>query len=98
MIDLQPEYLKIIKEILAQHVPNCEVRAYGSRITGKAHKYSDLDLVIIGKQRLKSETISALKEAFAISDLPIIIDVHDWHAIPTSFREIIEAKYEKFNF
>ena len=46
MIDLQPDHLALIQTILAQHVPQAEVRAFGSRVTGAARNYSDLDLVV----------------------------------------------------
>jgi hypothetical protein len=36
----------------------------------------------------------ALKDAFSASDLPIAIDVVDWHAISPEFRAEIERGYE----
>ena len=38
--------LNILKNILKDFCPNSEVYAYGSRINGKAHEGSDLDLTI----------------------------------------------------
>jgi len=38
--------LAIVKAILARHVPDAVVWVFGSRATGKAKKYSDLDLCI----------------------------------------------------
>jgi len=31
-IDLSPSQQKIVCELLAQHMPECEVRAFGSRV------------------------------------------------------------------
>ena len=34
LIDLNPNYFAIVERILAEHVPECEVRAFGSRHPG----------------------------------------------------------------
>ncbi|MCK5595360.1 nucleotidyltransferase domain-containing protein, partial [bacterium] len=52
MIDISQHQLKIIKKILRKHVSDCEVRAFGSRVTLTAKNYSDLDLAIVGKTKL----------------------------------------------
>lgn len=45
MIDLLPRHLELVKKILEAHLPRVEVKVFGSRATGKAQPYSDLDLV-----------------------------------------------------
>ena len=92
MIDLAPESLAIVRNLLAELLPDCEVRAFGSRVTGNAKPYSDLDLVLRGPARLPLGRLTAVREAFAESDLPIRVDVIDWHAISENFRTIIAAK------
>lgn len=94
MIDLEAEDLEVIKGILKQWVPDCEVRAYGSRVKGTARKYSDLDLELIGKNPIENTRIEALREAFAVSDLPIIVDVQDQARISLEFRRVIDQQYE----
>jgi len=94
MIDLAPEQLALVLRLLAAHVPDCEVRAFGSRVTGKAKSYSDLDIVLHGPTRLSLVRLAALREAFAESELSIRVDVIDWHAILESFRKVISAKSE----
>lgn len=94
MIDIEPKHLELIKRILAEHVPDCEVRAFGSRVTGTAGSYSDLDIAVIGAEKMDWRKIEALKDAFAESDLPIIVDVIDGNAISESFREVVEKRYE----
>ena len=94
MIDIEEQYLAEIQRILNEQAPNCEVRAFGSRIEGNADKYSDLDLVLVGNEELNWRKIESLKDAFAASDLPIIVDVIDWHTISDEFRAVIEKSYE----
>ncbi len=86
MIDLMPDHLKIVRDILQRHVPKCEVRAFGSRVTGKAWRYSDLDLAIVGEQKLDWSVMASLREAFEASDLTIIID---WRSTSDRFKQII---------
>ena len=93
MIDLSPNHLRTVKQILAEHVPACEVRAFGSRVTQSAKKYSDLDLAVVGVTALDRNTLARLKEASEDSDLSILVDVLDWQEISQSFREIIAKDY-----
>ncbi len=93
MIDLNPNHLATVERILTEHVPECEVRAFGSRATWTAKDYSDLDLAVVGKGPLDWKTLGRLREAFEESDLPIRVDVLDWHAISESFRDVIEREY-----
>ncbi|MEK7476067.1 MAG: restriction endonuclease subunit S [Candidatus Coatesbacteria bacterium] len=94
MIDLRPDHLKIVLDILHEHVPDREVRAFGSRATWTAKDHSDLDLAIVGKEKLDWQLLARIKEAFSDSDLPIRVDVLDWHGISDSFRKVIEKGYE----
>jgi predicted nucleotidyltransferase len=91
MIDLSPDHLKIIKAILSKHIPHCEVRVFGSRATGRAWRYSDLDLLIVGPGLLDLSTLGRLMEDFEDSDLPMVVDIVDWHGISEEFRAAIEG-------
>ncbi|MCK5494549.1 MAG: nucleotidyltransferase domain-containing protein [Candidatus Omnitrophica bacterium] len=94
MIDVLPHDLKIIKQILKKYVPDCEIRAFGSRVAGKAKVYSDLDLVIVGAKKIERKNMVVLKEAFEDSKLNFRVDIIDWQTISKSFRKIIESEYE----
>lgn len=94
MIDATEEQLKIIVDILKRFVPHCEVRAFGSRYKGTSKDYSDLDLAIVGEDKLDENVIANLKYAFEESDLPYRVDVLDWHAVSSEFRKVIEKGYE----
>ena len=93
MIDLRPDHLDTVQCILAEHVPECEVRAFGSRAAWTAKDYSDLDLAVVSAGPLHWRILGRLKEAFEESSLPMRVDVLDWHAIPDSFRQVIERGY-----
>lgn len=57
MIDVAPQYLQIVKDILKKNIPEYEVRAFGSRVTGKAKTYSDLDLVIMSSNPIDKKIL-----------------------------------------
>ncbi len=94
MIDLAPRHLAEVRALLAAHVPECEVRAFGSRTKGTAKPHSDLDLALVGPGRLEAKRLADLREAFAESELPFRVDVLDWHGIGENFRHIVAAGYE----
>ena len=94
MIDVAPQYLQIIKDIIKKNIPEYEVRAFGSRVTGKAKTYSDLDLVIMSARPIDKKILYSTEEEFAESDLPFRVEILDWQMIPESFQKIINEKYE----
>ncbi len=91
-LDLPPEDLRIVRDLLAQLAPGTEIWAFGSRVTGEAHASSDLDLVIVDTPDAPSagRQAAALKSALAESALPILVDVLAWSQIPPAFRREIE--------
>jgi len=90
LIDIRPDHLRIVLDILERHVPDREVWAFGSRATWKTKDYSDLDLAVIGDTPLDFKVAGALADDFAESDLPYKVDVVDWATTSESFRKIIE--------
>lgn len=94
MIDLDHSQFKIVQQILQQHAPEYEVRAFGSRVIGTASRFSDLDLALVGGQPVEWQRVEALKDAFAESDLAIMVDVLDWHRISEGFRQKVGDLYE----
>jgi len=93
MIDVGPEELRLIENLLRTHVPAAEVRAFGSRIKGTAAVHSDLDLAILAPSPLPLSTLGDLTEAFQESNLPFSVDLVDWQTITPSFRQFIEQQF-----
>ena len=82
--------LEILKNILEDFCPNSEVLAYGSRINGKAHDGSDLDLTI--KNFPKDKYLFELKEIFSNSNISFLIDINLYEDLPMSFQQEIDKK------
>ncbi len=94
MMDLDDGHLWIVKRILSEYFPHCEIRAFGSRVDGKAKKFSDLDIVVMSEAPVPGNRMMAAREAFSESDLPFRVDLLDWSSVGSKFRNIISRKYE----
>lgn len=93
-LDIRPDHLAIVRQILQRHIPHYEVLAFGSRVRGNAKPYSDLDLVVMtAKQPLTLAEHADLADAFSESDLPWKVDLADWCLIDDEFKEIIRQQY-----
>ena len=93
MIEMSAAQMDEVQRILLEHVPECEVRAFGSRVTGRVKPWSDLDLAVIADQPLGFRRLGLLVEAFQESTLPFRVDVLDWHETSPSFQAIIAEQY-----
>jgi predicted nucleotidyltransferase len=93
-MDLSADYLTIVRAILAKHVPDAEVRVFGSRATHNAKAHSDLDLAILGREKTAENSLANLKAAFDETDLPFRVDVVDWRSLPESFVKLLDGGYD----
>ena len=94
-LNLAPRHLETLRGLLAAHVPQAEVWAYGSRVNGPAHQGSNLDMVLRNPADLQAEVKGwgELQEALQESDLPMLVETHIWGWLPPSFQRNIEARY-----
>jgi len=95
-LPLQARHLEPLRRLIAAHLPDEEVWAYGSRVAGTAHDTSDLDLVVRHPADLQAKQGSAfwdLKEAISESNLPLLIELFDWARLPPAFRDNITEQH-----
>jgi predicted nucleotidyltransferase len=96
-IDLAPADLAILCAVLAIYLPSgTAIWVFGSRATGGARRYSDIDLALEGTEPLDADVLGALRDALSESDLTIKTDVVDLRAVDPSFRRIIEGQLVPF--
>lgn len=88
-LEIRPEHWSLVRAILKEQVPECNVWAFGSRCQGRARPYSDLDLAIESDRPLGLARLGALAEAFSESDLPWRVDLIDWCSAGETFRRVI---------
>jgi type I restriction enzyme S subunit len=92
MLDVTGEQLDELRGILTRLAPGCTVTAFGSRVTGGARPFSDLDIVIRGSERMSIRRRALLREALEDSELPFIVDFHDWEDTDEAMRNAITAR------
>lgn len=94
-LHLLPRHLDQVVAILRRQVPGVEVWAYGSRVDGTRYDGSDLDLALRapGLAKIAYDRLRGLRYALRESNIPIIVDVRDWAAIPESYQREIERHY-----
>ena len=97
VLHLPPRYLQQVQALLRAHLPNAQIWAYGSRVNGDHYEASDLDLVVrfpeAMQQTRRYQALNDAKAALSESDLPIIVQIVDWDAIPHSFHDEILVRY-----
>ena len=73
-LHLPQRYRRILEALLREHVPDAEVWAYGSRVTGESHDGCDLDLVVRGPElKPLGDAFFQLLEAIEKSNIPILV-------------------------
>lgn len=92
MLSLDPDDVQIIRDILARHVPDRQVWAFGSRATGKdVRQFSDLDLAVEGV--LPWGLHGILDDAFDESLLPIKVEIIATGDVDQAFLDRIRKDF-----
>ena len=94
-LHLSPRHCEEIEALLHKHLPDVEVWAYGSRVNGRSHDGSDLDLVLRGPKLAEIDTsrIVDFIEALQDSTIPFLVEARDWTRLPESFHREIEREH-----
>lgn len=92
-IDLSSDELAMVRSILGTHLPPAtRVWVFGSRATGTAVRYSDLDLALEGQEPFGLDVLGDVVAALSESDLPYKVDVIDLRSVDPGFRAMIEPE------
>ena len=94
-LHLSPRHREEIEALLRKHLPNVEIWAYGSRVNGRSHDGSDLDLVLRGPTLAAIDTsrIVDFIETLQDSTIPFLVEARDWACLPESFHREIEREH-----
>ena len=89
---LTPDHARSVRSILDSVIPAAQVRVFGSRATGRARPFSDLDLLIVQPARLSWLQRADLSDRFEASDLPFRVDVVELDALPQGMAERVSGE------
>ncbi len=92
---LRDQDRQLLRDLLDTYLPGVKARAYGSRVTGKAHVASDLDLALMrtDTQPIDFTAMENFRQAVNDSNIPILVDARDWARLPKSFHTEIEKSF-----
>lgn len=91
-ISLSDDQLRVVRGILGDVLPGATVRVFGSRATGRARPYSDLDLLFESPDRLELRDRATLQDRFEASELPFRVDLVDAAGLASGVRERVQAE------
>jgi len=83
---LTKEQLTIIRGFFPQ---GCDVKLFGSRVTGNFRENSDLDVCILSG--LSRSSVTEIIDYFEESDLPFTVDVVLYRDCSADFKKIIDS-------
>jgi predicted nucleotidyltransferase len=91
-VTLSPEQLHDVRQIIGQVIPGAQVWVFGSRVTGRARPFSDLDLLFTQPPQLSWKQRAALTDAFEASRLPFCVDVVESAGLAPGVAERIQSE------
>ena len=77
----------VVRAIVESVIAGAQVRVFGSRATGRARPFSDLDLLVVRPERLSWAQRADLRDRFEASDLPFRVDVVEADGLPPGMAE-----------
>ena len=94
-VNLSARHRRVLEALLREHLPDVEVWAYGSRVSGLGHEGSDLDLVLRGPglEDIPADQLLDFEEAVRESTIPFLVEARDWARLPRRFHRVIEQEY-----
>jgi predicted nucleotidyltransferase len=97
MITLSATERTMVEDILRTYANDQPYRViiFGSRATGTAKKYSDIDVALIGSHTISPRVYSMLKEAFEDSSLPYTVDIIDGKTVSDQLLDQINQHGEE---
>lgn len=74
-VALSADQAQTVRQVLHAVLPHATVVVFGSRATGRARPFSDLDLLVLDPPRLSWAQRADLRDGFEASTLPFSVDL-----------------------
>ena len=94
-LHLAARHRRILEGLLREHLPGVEAWAYGSRVNGRSHDGSDLDLALRGPglEEIPIDRLGNFREAVTDSSIPFLVEARDWARLPERFHREIKREH-----
>jgi predicted nucleotidyltransferase len=86
---LTPAQIELIVGIVRTYT-DAEILLFGSRATGRARRYSDVDLCLRLPEKLPFRALAMIRGDLEESNLPYIVDVADYHRMTAAFQRAVD--------
>lgn len=80
----------LLRRVVQAAVPGARVAVFGSRATGRARPFSDVDLLVLDPSPMTWQQRTALVDALETSELPFRVDVVEAAAVPADILARIQ--------
>ena len=90
-LDMNEEELREkIKDTVRKYLtdPSLKVFVFGSRANSTNRKWSDIDIGILGKQKIHGSVIVKIEEELENSKIPYLVDIVDLSNVSEQFRSV----------
>lgn len=84
------DHKNLVLRLVRSVFPQAEVWAFGSRVSGTARRYSDLDLALKQREPLDRIARRHLMERLSASELPFRVEVVDYRTAEPEFQAVID--------
>ena len=84
---LATKELAQVRRLVDKVLPGARVAVFGSRATGHARPFSDLDLLVMEPRQLTWTQRADLRDVFEASDLPFKVDVVELDSLPKGMAQ-----------
>ncbi len=83
------DYVDIVKKIVLKKIDLLEfdIFLFGSRADGTAREMSDIDVGVLGKQKLNMFTKSDLEQMLEDCIVPFKVDLIDFYSVSDAFKQ-----------
>lgn len=87
---LEDVWKKLIKDTVYKYLPvdSYQVFLFGSRATGKNRKWSDVDIGILGNQKISDDKFVLIESDISESDIPYLVEVVDFRSVTPEFTKV----------
>jgi predicted nucleotidyltransferase len=94
-LHLSPKHRALIEKLLREHLPAVDVWVYGSRVNGRSHEGSDLDLVLRGPgpKQIPFDALCDFQDAVRESTIPFLVGSARLGRLPESFHLEVERQH-----
>lgn len=89
---LDAAQLRLVRQLINGVLPGATMAVFGSRATGRARPFSDLDLLLIEPRALSWLQRADLRDAFEASSLPFKVDVVEVNSLAAGMAQRVRAE------